>query len=41
MCPEDGNLNYIVAVLVSDYAIYFQSHEMQRFNKILSVHTES
>lgn len=25
MCPEDGNLNYIVAVLVSDYAIYFQS----------------
>lgn len=26
MCPEDGNLSYIVAVLVSDYAIYFQSY---------------
>lgn len=25
MCPEDGSLNYIVAVLVSDDAIYFQS----------------
>lgn len=25
MCPEDGDLNYIVAVLVSDDAIYLQS----------------